>query len=511
MLSDNNIIYTRLNGVFINLIAKLVIMLITKRTIYIAVLLIVCFSSEAYSQSFEERRQRILQEFQDRKQSVLDHYEEARENINRKFSDVLGKEWKESGAMSLTHNPLRDIPTVPPEQALINGLAPVLKTDAEVISMTMDSKEPQLLMRIEENNQGTQNRLQSTFYGSKVSVRFDKKDRIYLQSKDPSGIQTLWEKLSDISYTNLLYDFNEIRTRLDLCDWATLKLAQNISEMVYGNVDSNESVVLQSYLLSQCGLLTSFLSDKNGQLHLLIAADKQLDDYPEYNIDGFGMYQIDKKEIIASLIPHNSFDGLVPFRMALSRPGLLTDKPHKTDKGATVNYNDISFYSDYPVFYDEKDPLSMYCYVASVSLSAEAQNTLYPYLKSKMTGYDEVESVQLLLIYFHQIFGYEVDEKVWGADRRFFPEETLYYEFSDCEDNAILFSRIVRDLLGLKTVLVYMPGHMCAAVKFSEDIPGDAEVVKGERYLICDPTFFDSSVGQGMQRWKESKTTVIEL
>lgn len=44
---------------------------------------------------------------------------------------------------------------------------------------------------------------------------------------------------------------------------------------------------------------------------------------------------------------------------------------------------------------------------------------------------------------------YEYDDKVWRHDRAFFAEETLYYPYCDCEDRSILFSRFVRDLLGL--------------------------------------------------------------
>ena len=34
----------------------------------------------------------------------------------------------------------------------------------------------------------------------------------------------------------------------------------------------------------------------------------------------------------------------------------------------------------------------------------------------------------------------------------------------NCEDRAILFTRIVRDLLGLKFILIYYPGHLASAV-----------------------------------------------
>ena len=37
-------------------------------------------------------------------------------------------------------------------------------------------------------------------------------------------------------------------------------------------------------------------------------------------------------------------------------------------------------------------------------------------------------------------------------------------EKMNCEDRAILFTRIVRDLLGLKCILIYYPGHLASAV-----------------------------------------------
>ena len=512
LLSDNKGIIICLYCIrgFINLITRLVIMLITKRTIYIAVLSLICFSTEVYGQSYEERRQRLLQEYQNNRQNILDNYEQAREKINKRFSAILGQEWKLSGEMTIIHNPLRDIPSIPPQKATDKAPTPIIKK-GETVHVLIESESPVPPMKITDNPKGVQTSLKSSFYGSTISIRFDKKSCSYLSSTRPNDIQALWDKFSSVGYSNLLYDFYEIRRTLDLCDWATLKLAQKVSEIVYDNNDSNESILLQSYLLCQCGLLTYFQLDQNNKLHLLIAADKHLDDYPFYDIDGTTMYQIDGTSLDSVTVPSAKFSGLVPFRMEISRPGSLNVEPYKTEKGATINANDISFYSDYPSFFDLKEPLSVFYYLAEASLSDEARNTLYPYLKSKMSGLNEVEAVHLLLIYFHKVFDYKTDEEAWGRERRFFPEETLYYPFSDCEDNAILFSRLVRDLLGLKTVLVFVPGHLCAAVKFNVDVPGDAEEVNGERYLICDPTYIGAAVGQAMSCWKEKKSTVIEL
>ena len=155
--------------------------------------------------------------------------------------------------------------------------------------------------------------------------------------------------------------------------------------------------------------------------------------------------------------------------------------------------------------------MSAFSYLASVSLSYEAQETLYPYLRNKIKDLNEVEAVHLLLIYFYNVFPYKTDEEMWGEERHFFPEETLYYGYSDCEDRAILFTRIVRDILGLKTALIYMPGHLSAAVRFNVDVEGDAVISDGDRYLVCDPTFKRAVVGQIMPGWDEKDMRLIVL
>ncbi|MBQ7495556.1 MAG: hypothetical protein IJT75_07425, partial [Bacteroidaceae bacterium] len=106
---------------------------------------------------------------------------------------------------------------------------------------------------------------------------------------------------------------------------------------------------------------------------------------------------------------------------------------------------------------------------------------------------------------------YKYDEDVWGHDRAFFAEETLYYPFADCEDRSILFSRLVRDLLGLKVVLVYYPGHLATAVHFTTDVKGDYLTHNGERYTICDPTYMGASAGRTMSGMDNSSAQAILL
>ncbi len=116
-----------------------------------------------------------------------------------------------------------------------------------------------------------------------------------------------------------------------------------------------------------------------------------------------------------------------------------------------------------------------------------------------------------LLYWIQTAFMYEYDDKVWGHDRAFFAEETLYYPYCDCEDRSILFSRIVRDLLGIDVILVFYPGHLATAVAFSENVKGDYIEMNGKRYTICDPTYIGTPAGATMPDMNNETAKVILL
>lgn len=482
------------------------------RTIYIVLLFLLafCLPQKVDGQSFDEYRERTQRQFNDRRQTVQKEFNSLRAKVNKEFSDLLGHEWQPSGTRKITRNPLWDYPSIPPQTAKEVPDKPVQK-ECKPISVSSDGKAPVPPAEIEFDPSGTQTSLRFVFYGTDCKVSFDRADRVRLKNTAAESISQIWTDFTSVKYSNLIADFDRIRKELELCDWASLKLAQKISAEIYGNDYPNEMVVLQSYMLTQCGLMTCMLLDKSGRLHLLAATDRSLFGYPAYFIDNTELYQVDGQDVESGTVPRKPMPGTQPLRMRITSPGKIKVNVAKTDKGANINRNDIDFYADYPAFYDNSSPSTSFSHIASVRLGAEAESTLYPYLKEKLEGLGEEAAVQLILIYLYKVFPYKEDEKVWGKERYFFPEETLYYEFSDCEDRAILFTRIVRDLLGLKTALLYMPGHLSAAVHFNSDVDGDAVKVNGVKYVICDPTYINANVGQAMPGWDVKDIEVLPL
>lgn len=148
---------------------------------------------------------------------------------------------------------------------------------------------------------------------------------------------------------------------------------------------------------------------------------------------------------------------------------------------------------------------------ANTPLSTQSVEMLYPVLKENLKGKTQLDAVNRILNFVQTGFVYEYDDVVWGHDRAFFADETLYYPYCDCEDRSILFSRIVRDILGLKVLLVYYPGHLYTAVHFNEEVKGDYITLENDKYIVCDPTYIGAPVGRTMPNMDNSGATVILL
>ena len=130
-------------------------------------------------------------------------------------------------------------------------------------------------------------------------------------------------------------------------------------------------------------------------------------------------------------------------------------------------------------------------------------------LKSLVEGKSEIEAVNILLRFVQTAFQYQTDAEQFGIEKYLFSEETVFYPYSDCEDRSILFSFLVRQLIGLKVVGLDYPGHVATAVKFSVDLNGDSIIYQNQNYLICDPTYINAPIGMCMPQYKNIKPEVI--
>ena len=161
---------------------------------------------------------------------------------------------------------------------------------------------------------------------------------------------------------------------------------------------------------------------------------------------------------------------------------------------------------------------------ANRPLSENVKTQLYPQLRKYILNFGQRAATNVLLDWIQTSFKFSSRSKRQTSgskqiDRPFFPEEMLYYLNGDSEDFSILFSRVIRDLLGLDVALVNYTSkvdgktfsHMATAIAFTDEVEGDAVVVGEQRFVIADPTYQGAPVGRTHPHCDNSKAQIIVL
>jgi hypothetical protein len=255
-------------------------------------------------------------------------------------------------------------------------------------------------------------------------------------------------------------------------------------------------------------------------LYMLVASQYDIFNKRYYVLDGTKFYNVNADKRVQMQITKANYGKEKSLSLQIKQlPQIGSDPTPKrtltSKKGVTssvcVNKNMIDFFNVYPQACISGSPSTRWAAYANTPMEKSVKDMLYPPLKKTINGMSEKEAVGIILNWVQTAFDYGYDDKIWGGDRAFFAQETLYYPYSDCEDRAILFSRLIRDLVGLDVVLLYYPGHLAAAVAFNDDVNGDYLTYKSRKFVVCDPTYINAGVGRTMPGMNNQEAQVIAL
>lgn len=405
-------------------------------------------------------------------------------------------------------------------KAPIGSFTPqVISVQKDIVVIPKPEPAPEPIAPVKEKEDIPHKKVSVNYYGTLMTIGFPEEDNFKVTALNENELAECWKKLSDPKYDITISNAIKLRDSHRLCDWAYLKFLQAITEKQYGK--SNEAVYMQAYLLTQSGYRVRLaFSNKTNKLYLLVACQYDIYKMTYYKVDGQKFYAIDsdgakdlhicpasvdkEKSLSLQIASDQKFaKDLTPKRTLTSKKGVTAT--------VSLNKNNINFFNNYPSAYINGDATTRWAAYANTPLEKNVRDALYPQLKEKLEGLSEKDAVGLLLNWVQTAFVYEYDDKVWGGDRVFFAAETLYYPYCDCEDRAILFSRLVRDLVGSNVVLLYYPGHLAAAVNFKDNVNGDYLMYNNRKYVVCDPTFINAPVGRTMPGMDNQKAKVIVL
>ncbi len=451
-------------------------------------------------------------EFKNFKQNVEDDFDTFKKSIDDEFSAFLKQTWQEFESLKNPKpyekpkpkiSPIVKKPSTPKKQEI---------KKSPIVKITPIKKEKEI-KKSKPKISKYENKISFNFYGESISLNYDKSVLFNLYKIDNKAISNAWQKLGRAKTTKLTKQINEYISFLNLNDWAKYLFIQKVGDKIYK--DRNKSNIFTWYTLAKMGYDIKVGYNKNS-IHLLSRMNHKLYQVPFFTIDKKTYYLLSKNTKNTPTL--YTYKGNYPeatdklsfeIKKPLKLDGDIQNKKLKfkfKNKTYTVNAkyskNLVKFYntlpqSDYRVYFASKN-------------SPQINESILKELSKYIKGMSELEAVNFLLRFTQKSFEYKTDGDQFAYEKVMFPEETLFFPYSDCEDRSIMFGSLVKNLLGLKVVALKFPNHLATAVALSSKVSGDNFKYKGTTFTVTDPTYINANAGMTMPQYKNSNFSVIE-
>ncbi|MBR3758568.1 MAG: hypothetical protein IKK62_09125 [Bacteroidaceae bacterium] len=476
---------------------------------YFFLLLFITSASHAQdiNSDYKTYRESLLNDYQGFRKSILEDYANFLDGVWKEFLVFRGVKRDETPKPVIVPKveevPVSPTPVVVPEPIVIPNeepITPVPKEPTEPIAPIKPTIAP---------------KLKFTFYG--VEVNAVKLTTHNVSSMEPCSISATWKKYQKGDTKDVLNSLKLISSSLGLNEWFTFELIRSYTDTLLKSDSSSDRIVLQHFLLTHMGYDVR-IARTNSQLLLLVPFIQKIYERSYLDIEGSKYYVFrdniapvseSSMRIYTCELPDNAYKGRFIDLVYADQNLKLnkgTDKTRTLSDGrlhitGTVNSGMMEMLRHYP----QMDVL----YYAKSQVTPPFYRNILEQLRSQISGMSKKQAANALLHFVQYAFDYATDGSQHGYEKPYFIEENFYYPKNDCEDRSVFYAFLVHNLLGLDVHLVQYPGHECTAVCFNDSsIYGDAYTYDGKTYIICDPTFIGSSIGQCMPTYVNVKPIV---
>lgn len=490
--------------------------------------LILIFSYNGFSQTFDEYKKNKQTEF-NKKLQEFDEYYKQKDN---EFQKYLAEKWHEFDVYAGVkvyeepkpkeipeykpqpqRKPLKITPKIPKKKSQL----PLVEPDKTIMQRERGNDivmpEPDKEKHPDEIPDIIKPEASFLFYG--VDIFADYTNFICPVSPSSfsgSAFASWWEKASGNNYQNLIKQLIKSKNNLQLNDWGYYKLIEEITNKITNNI--NQKILLQWFFMVKSGYDVRLAFNSN-ELSLFIPVKQQLYSKPFIELNGKNYYEFYsfKSDKVKMYIKANQnaqkvldFDLNIPLKLGNKYEHRETDfRLNLKDYYFGLNYNPYwtDFFADYP-----QGDLKIYF---DAAVSGEFKNSIFAELKPAVTGLSKRDAVNFLLRYVQESFKYKTDTEQFGYEKFFFPEETLFYPYSDCEDRAVYFAWLVRNLLNMEVVGLKYSGHVATAVNIPGQQKGDYLMFEGKKFIVADPTYIGAPAGLTMSKYVNEKPEIINF
>ncbi len=482
------------------------------------IIVLTAFVSTAAAQTPQEEydawKKQARESYSRYRKQTFDDYQAFRKKANEEYAEFVKTAWAAIGRKPAVEPPEEP---KPPQQPVAPDERPEPQPipHEDVAPMPAPQPVPEVPIPVAPP---TDNTVSVDYYGTEITIHTNKDIDISIEELSGEVLSAAWTALSDGRCDAMLADCLSAKKTLGIGDWGCITLLEKVAKCVTKGNSSNEAVFLQQWLLTQSGYKSRLAMTRRGVLQIYMPFDVLVFNMPYIEIDEEPYFIISKNsreddeiKVLTAGFPE---EHLTSLRVAGSpkltykacrRKTLRSKKYPSVTLQTEVNSNLIAYYNDYPKVSGSWD---LY---ANASLSGEVKRSIYPKLRKMLEGKNERQKADILLNWVQTAFEYKTDEDQFGSERSLFADESLYYPYCDCEDRSILYSILIRDLVGLDVVLLHFPGHLATAVRFKTNVDGDYLELEDGRYIVCDPTYINASVGMAMPDCKKQEVRVFSL
>lgn len=370
------------------------------------------------------------------------------------------------------------------------------------------------IFQIPEGSQNYQTELTVDFFGTAAPLTIDRRMKdLSLDGVSPKAFASYWSDFTSTYYQVYIESVVNYARQKNLNDWGIYQLMDQTARQIFTSANNRNMWVWA--VMNQAGYQTK-IGYMGGSVYLLIPFMQEVYEKPYYSMDGSNFYLMSGKEGIKKLMTYTeNFGGAtrkldlhLPYALQFNDPANAVmretrlpgeSEPLQLKMDKTV----MAFLASYPQ--------TVNTVYLEGAMSSTVKESLYEYLKPRLDGKSEAQSVTYLLNYLHHSFEYKTDRDQFNREKMFFADEIFYYPYSDCEDRTVLFTRLVNELAGLDAVALTYFSHMAAAVAFSEPVEGYSLWVDGRRYTITDPTYINAPIGAVMPDYEGYAPLAIKI
>lgn len=315
-----------------------------------------------------------------------------------------------------------------------------------------------------------------------------------------SNFASYFNKIDSNELNNIVNDLLAYKNKFDLNDWIYYQLVRKTANQICSKKDNYSGYTFYKwYLMSKSGYDTKIVFENSNSLLLYIRSNENIYDIPFFMLDNkqyvclnyhdFGKINFEKEKL--QIVNISIAAAQKPFSYKVDKMPNFDPKTYN-EKDLSFEYKNKTYqfkvklndqvqqiFKNYPVVDFES--------YFNIPLSKETYSSLIPFLKKNIKDLSKKEGIDYLMNFTRHAFLYENDQENFGKEKRMSPEQTLLFEYSDCDDRASLFFYLVKEIYNLPMIAVLYPTHIAIAVQF-ETPEGKPIEFNGRKYSICDPT-----------------------